>query len=89
MSKPTRGAHAFAVGVRWTGNTGEGTSDYTSYERAHEIFADGKPAIPGSSDPDGLVMHDGVLISCDAGIHPNWPNNDSTTSGWIFRIDFI
>lgn len=45
--------------------------------------------VPGSSDPHGLVMHNGALISCDAGIHPNWPNNDSPTSGWIFRIDFI
>jgi organic hydroperoxide reductase OsmC/OhrA len=39
------------VSVRWTGNTGEGTSDYKSYERAHEISAAGKPSVPGSSDP--------------------------------------
>ena len=44
---------------------------------------------PGSSDPHGLAMHEGTLISCDAGIHPNWPNNDSPTAGWIFRIDFV
>ncbi|MSV28026.1 MAG: hypothetical protein EXQ52_04675 [Bryobacterales bacterium] len=45
--------------------------------------------VPGSSDPHGLVMHEGKLISCDAGIHPNWPNNDSPTAGWIFQIDFV
>jgi len=45
--------------------------------------------VPGSSDPHGLAMHDGALIGCDAGIHPGWPNNDSPTSGWIFRIDFV
>ncbi|MEP7365969.1 MAG: hypothetical protein ABI972_22155 [Acidobacteriota bacterium] len=45
--------------------------------------------VPGSSDPHGLTMHDGKLIGCDAGIHPNWPNNDSPTAGWIFQIDFI
>jgi hypothetical protein len=45
--------------------------------------------VPGSSDPHGLAMHDGVLIGCDAGIHPGWPNNDSPTAGWIFRVDFI
>jgi len=45
--------------------------------------------VPGSSDPHGLAMHDGKLISCDAGIHPGWPNNDSPTAGWIFQIDFI
>jgi hypothetical protein len=45
--------------------------------------------LPGSSDPHGLAMHDGKLISCDAGIHPGWPNYDSPTSGWIFQIDFV
>lgn len=44
--------------------------------------------LPNSCDPHGLAMHDGALISCDAGIHPGWPNNDSPTAGWIFRIDF-
>ena len=44
---------------------------------------------PNSSDPHGLAMHDGKLVSCDAGIHPNWPNNDSPTTGWIFQIDLI
>jgi len=45
--------------------------------------------VPGSSDPHGLAMHDGALISCDAGIHPGWPNYDSPTTGWIFRIDIV
>lgn len=45
--------------------------------------------VPGSSDPHGLAMHDGALISCDAGIHPGWPNYDSPTTGWIFRIDLV
>jgi len=34
-------------------------------------------------------MHDGALISCDAGVHPGWAINDSPTTGWIFRIDLI
>ena len=45
--------------------------------------------LENSCDPHGLAMHDGKLISCDAGIHPGWPNNDSPTSGWIFQIDFV
>jgi hypothetical protein len=45
--------------------------------------------LPGSCDPHGLAMHDGTLIGCDAGIHPNWPNNDSPAAGWIFQIDFV
>jgi organic hydroperoxide reductase OsmC/OhrA len=44
--------HHYAVIVKWTGNTGTGTSGYRSYERQHEIFAETqKPVIPGSSDP--------------------------------------
>ena len=45
--------------------------------------------VPGSADPHGLVLHDGVLISCDSGVHPGWPVNDSPTSGYIFRVDLI
>jgi hypothetical protein len=29
-------------------------------------------------------MHDGALISCDAGIHPGWPVNDKPDR----RLDF-
>ncbi len=44
---------------------------------------------PGSCDPHGLEFHDGALISCDAGVHPGWPDMASPSSGWIFRIDLI
>jgi hypothetical protein len=40
-------------------------------------------------DPHGLAWHDGVLYSCDAGIHPGWPENKSPTHGYIFRIDLV
>jgi organic hydroperoxide reductase OsmC/OhrA len=43
--------HGYQVHVQWTGNRGEGTRAYAAYDRAHEISAAGKIAIPGSSDP--------------------------------------
>ena len=43
--------HDYTAEIRWTGNRGTGTSSYRDYDRAHEIHAHGKPAIPGSSDP--------------------------------------
>jgi organic hydroperoxide reductase OsmC/OhrA len=44
--------HHYSVTVKWTGNTGSGTSGYKDYERRHEISAaTQKPPIPGSSDP--------------------------------------
>jgi len=38
--------------MRWTGNQGQGTKSYTGYKRDHELSVDGKPPIPGSSDPN-------------------------------------
>jgi organic hydroperoxide reductase OsmC/OhrA len=43
--------HSYALTVTWTGNTGAGTSSYAAFERAVEVSAEGKPAIPGSADP--------------------------------------
>jgi organic hydroperoxide reductase OsmC/OhrA len=46
----TATAHQYKVRVVWTGNQGEGTSAYRAYARNHEITADNRPAIAGSSD---------------------------------------
>src|ERR1700761_6095526 len=43
--------HRYQTQLQGTGNTGEGTSNYRSYERAHEVSVIGKPVIPSSSDP--------------------------------------
>jgi len=43
--------HSYSVNIRWTGNTGTGTTDFRGYKRDHEISIAGKPTIPASSDP--------------------------------------
>ncbi len=43
--------HRYRVTVEWTGNRGQGTSDYGGYDRAHILRSPGKPAIAGSADP--------------------------------------
>ncbi|HTZ77874.1 MAG TPA: OsmC family protein [Stellaceae bacterium] len=43
--------HRYHVHLRWTGNQGTGTSGYKAYNRAHDLLAEGKPAIAASSDP--------------------------------------
>ncbi len=43
--------HRYYTQVLWTGNLGQGTANYKSYERSHEIVVEGKPIILGSSDP--------------------------------------
>lgn len=65
----------------------DGTPGLVRYDAATGKVLETVQFAPNSCDPHGLTMHDGALISCDAGIHPGWPNHDSPTHGWIFRID--
>lgn len=44
---------------------------------------------PGSADPHGLEMHEGVLYTCDAGIGPGFVATDSPTARFICRIEFV
>lgn len=42
--------HIYKIGLEWKGNSGQGTEDYTSYERSYTISIKGKPNLYGSSD---------------------------------------
>lgn len=44
--------HEYTLTTTWTGNTGEGTRDYKSFERNYTLAAEGKPEIAGSADPN-------------------------------------
>ena len=43
--------HEYSATIKWTGNKGDGTKDYRSYERSHSIHVDNKVVIEGSADP--------------------------------------
>ena len=43
--------HRYTATVEWTGNRGEGTATYRSYDRDHEITAEHAASILGSADP--------------------------------------
>jgi organic hydroperoxide reductase OsmC/OhrA len=43
--------HFYTLEIKWTGNKGEGTSHYKSYDRNHIIEAVDKDTIQASSDP--------------------------------------
>jgi len=45
------GQHNYNLTVKWTGNTGTGTSNYKEFERSHSILVANKTEILGSSDP--------------------------------------
>lgn len=47
--------HSYKVKIEWTGNQGDGTLNYKSYNRNHTISAEGKyDTILASSDPSFL-----------------------------------
>jgi organic hydroperoxide reductase OsmC/OhrA len=69
--------HQYQLTLRWTGNTGAGTSDYRGYRRDHEVRAEGKPAILGSSDPGfrgdaGRWNPEELLVASLAQCHMLW-----------------
>src|SRR5665648_225964 len=43
--------HTYEAAIIWTGAAGVGTTSYTSYSRDHDVLLEGKPPLPGSSDP--------------------------------------
>ena len=43
--------HLYKLRMTWTGNDGPGTASYKAYRRDHVYSTEGKPDIPGSSDP--------------------------------------
>jgi hypothetical protein len=45
--------------------------------------------VTGSADPHAVTVHGGVIYCCDSGLHPGWPDNDSPTTGAIFRVELI
>lgn len=80
--------HRYETKVRWTGNTGSGTSDYRGYRRDHEIQGDGKPAILGSSDPAfrgdaGRWNPEELLVAALAQCHMLWYLHLCATAGVV------
>ena len=43
--------HTYQLAIKWTGNKGQGTNDYSSYDRSHTISIENKKDILCSSDP--------------------------------------
>ena len=43
--------HSYTTLVTWTGNKGTGTSSYRDYARDHDVAAEGRAVILGSSEP--------------------------------------
>lgn len=70
--------HNYKIKIEWTGNEGNGTLNYKSYNRNHDISSDGKyDKINGSSDPTFLgdktkYNPEDLFISSIASCHMLW-----------------
>lgn len=69
--------HQYKSKIVWTGNTGESTKNYRSYQRNYTISVDGKADILGSSDPAFLgnpELHnpEDLLLASVSSCHLLW-----------------
>ncbi|MEO0567218.1 MAG: OsmC family peroxiredoxin, partial [Pseudomonadota bacterium] len=82
--------HGYNVIVKWTGDLGHGTANYSAYERNHEIKVEGKPSLLGSSDaafrgdPSRWNPEDSLLSSISA-CHMLWFLHIASEEGWVVR----
>lgn len=69
--------HSYKVTMTWAGNKGQGTASYKAYSRDHIYSADGKPDLPGSSDPHflgdrGRYNPEELLVASLSSCHMLW-----------------
>lgn len=80
---------AWDNGAIWMVTGDEAGAGLVKYDTATARVLDTARFAESDCDPHGLAWHNGVLYSCDAGIHPGWAENKSPTHGSIFRIDLL
>ncbi len=69
-----KGQHQYNLTIKWTGNTGTGTSDYRSYNRNHIVSTENKPEILCSADPsfrgdNTMYNPEELLVASLSGCH--------------------
>lgn len=80
--------HDYTSQVVWTGNRGEGTSSYRSYDRTWDIAVPGKAVVPCSNDPllggDPAKMNpEDLLLSALSACHMLWYLHFASDAGIV------
>ena len=69
--------HDYHSAIVWTGNRGQGTAGYRSYDRTWDIAVQGKPVVHCSNDPllggdPGRMNPEDLLLSALSACHMLW-----------------
>jgi organic hydroperoxide reductase OsmC/OhrA len=85
--------HLYKATIKWTGNNGKGTDNYSNYERSHLIVIENKPDILGSSDPafrGDKTKHnpEDLLVSSCSSCHMLWYLHLCSEAG-VIVTDYI
>ncbi len=80
--------HSYEIELQWTGNNGQGTSDYRAYRRDYIVSMAGKPDLPGSSDPlfrgdPSRYNPEDLLVASLSACHMLWYLHLCATAGII------
>ncbi|MBP2275465.1 MULTISPECIES: OsmC family protein [Sphingomonas] len=80
--------HPYTARIAWTGNRGEGTRQYRSYDRTWQIVTPGKPVIDCSNDPllggdPGLPNPEDLLLATLSGCHMLWYLHLASVAGVV------
>jgi len=87
------GQHHYKATIKWTGNKGAGTDNYSNYERSHQITIENKSDILGSSDPSfrgDKTKHnpEELLVSSLSACHMLWYLHLCSEVG-VIVVDYI
>lgn len=81
-------SHDYTTHIAWTGNRGEGTAHYRSYERTWDIAVPGKSVVHCSNDPllggDPAKMNpEDLLLSALSACHMLWYLHYASDAGIV------
>ena len=85
--------HTYSLQLKWTGNTGAGTTNYRAYQRSHVVSIEGKADLECSSDAafrGDKTKHtpEELLVASLSGCHMLWYLHLCSEAG-ILVVDYI
>lgn len=82
--------HNYTASIKWTGNTGQGTTGYRAYRRSWDVITPGKPAIHCSNEPmlggdPALHNPEDLLLASVSACHMLWYLHLASNEGVVVQ----